>query len=85
MLKNNIEVKCIGNGLTHAQLAQTVGTTNQYVNRIIKKQYRVVNKTFVQMFEALEYDVELTYMKKEVKPLCMLNSLIYQARLVGEV
>lgn len=29
-----------------------VGTTGQYVNRIIKKQDSVVNKTFVQMPEA---------------------------------
>ena len=40
MIKNNIEVdikvKCIENGLTQAQLAETIGTTGQYVHRIIK-------------------------------------------------
>lgn len=36
-----------------------------YVNRIIKKQDGVVNKTFVQMLEALGYDIELTYVKRE--------------------
>ena len=64
MIKNNIEVdvkvKCIENGTTQAQLAETIGTTGQYVNRIIKKQDSVVNKTFVQMLEALGYDIELT-------------------------
>ena len=64
MIKNNIEVdvkvKCIENGLTQAQL-----TTGQYVNRIIKKQGSVVNKTFVQMLEALGYDIELTYVKRD--------------------
>lgn len=35
------------------------------VNRIIKKQDGVVNKTFVQMLETLGYDIELTYVKKE--------------------
>ena len=35
------------------------------VNRIIKKQDGVVNKTFVQMLEALGYDIELTYVKRE--------------------
>lgn len=41
-----------------------IGTTGQYVNRIIKKQDGVVNKTFVQMLEALGYDIELTYVKR---------------------
>lgn len=53
MIKNNIEVdvkvKCIENGTTQARIAETIGTTGQYVNRIIKKQDSVVNKTFVQI------------------------------------
>lgn len=40
MIKNNIEVdvkvKCIENGITQARIAETIGTTGQYVNRIIK-------------------------------------------------
>lgn len=69
MIKNNIEldvkVKCIENTITQAQLAEEVGTSSPYVNRIIKKQDGVVNKTFVQMLEALGYDIELTYVKRE--------------------
>ena len=69
MIKNNIEVdvkvKCIEAGKTQAQLGEAVGTTGQYVNRIIKKQDVVVNKTFVQMMEALGYDIELTYVKRK--------------------
>lgn len=69
MIKNNIEldvkVKCIENGITQAQVAEKVGTSGPYVNRIIKKQDGVVNKTFVQMLEALGYDIELTYVKKD--------------------
>lgn len=69
MLKNNIEVdvkvKCIENGMTQAQLADKIETTSPYVNRIIKKKDGVVNKTFVQMLEALGYDIELTYVKRE--------------------
>ena len=68
MIKNNIEVdvkvKCIEAGKTQAQLGEAVGTTGQYVNRIIKKQDGLVNKTFVQMMEALGYDIELTYVKR---------------------
>lgn len=69
MIKNNIEVdvkvKCIESGMTQAQLAEKIKTTSPYVNRIIKKQDGVVNKTFVQMLEALGYDIELTYVKRE--------------------
>lgn len=69
MIKNNIEldvkVKCIENGITQAQVAEKVGTSGPYVNRIIKKQNGVVNKTFVQMLEALGYDIELTYVKRD--------------------
>lgn len=69
MVKNNIEldvkVKCLEANMTQQQLGEKVGTTGQYVNRVIKKSNGVVNKTFVQMMEALGYDIELTYVKRE--------------------
>lgn len=69
MVKNNIEVdvkvKCIESGKTQVQIAEEINTTSQYVNRVIKKKDCVVNKTFVQMLEALGYDIELTYVKRE--------------------
>ena len=50
MVKNNIEVdvkvKCIEQGKTQVQLAEEIDTTKAYVNRVIKKQDGVVNKTF---------------------------------------
>ena len=68
MVKNNIEVdvkvKCIENGITQAQLAEKVGTTSSYVNRIIKGG-DVVNNTFVQMLDRLGYDIELKYIEKD--------------------
>lgn len=68
MLQNNIEldvkVKCIETGKTQVQLADAIDTTKSYVNRVIKKQDGVVNKTFVRMMEELGYDIELTYVKK---------------------
>ncbi len=71
MIKNNIEVdvkvKCIEAEKTQVQIAEEIGTTSQYVNRIIKKKDGVVNKTFVQMIESLGYDIELTYVKREAK------------------
>ncbi len=69
MIKNNIEldvkVKCLEAGLTQQQLGEKIGTTGQYVNRIIKKKDGLVNKTLVQMMEALGYDIKLTYVKHE--------------------
>lgn len=69
MIKNNIEVdvkiKCIEAGKTQAQLGEEIGTTGQYVNRIIKKPDGVVNKTFISMMEALGYDIERTYVKRK--------------------
>ena len=72
MIRNNIEVdvktKCIETGITQAQLAEDIGTTAPYVNRIIKKQEGVLNKTFVQMIESLGYDIEFRYVeRKEAK------------------
>ena len=69
MVRNNIEVdvktKCIEQGKTQVQIAEEIDTTKAYVNRVIKKKDGVVNKTFVQMMEALGYDIELTYEKRE--------------------
>lgn len=69
MVKNNIEldvkVKCIEKGVTQVQIAEEIDTTKSYVNRIIKKSDGVVNKTYVQIMEALGYDIELHYIKKQ--------------------
>lgn len=69
MVKNNIEldvkVKCLEAGMTQQQVGETIGTTGQYVNRVLKKKEGIVNKTFVQMMEALGYDIEITYAKRE--------------------
>ncbi len=71
MVTNNIEldvkVKCLEAGMTQQQVGESIGTTGQYVNRIIKKKDGLVNKTFVEMLEALGYDIELTYVRREDK------------------
>lgn len=68
MLKNNIEidvkVKCMEEGLTQARLAEKVGTSAPYLNRLIKNSDGVVNKTFVSMLDQLGYDIEINYIKK---------------------
>ena len=46
MVKNNIEVdvkvKCIENNVTQAQMAEKIGTTTAYVNRVIKKKDGII-------------------------------------------
>lgn len=69
LIKNNLEidvkVKCMEEGITQAQLADRVGTSAPYVNRIIKNSNGAVNKTFVSMMEQLGYDIELIYVKRK--------------------
>ena len=71
MVLNNIEldvkVKCIESGETQQSIAEEIGTTGQYVNRIVKKKDGLVNKTFVNIMEALGYDIQMTYIKREEK------------------
>lgn len=68
MLKNNLEidakVKCLEEGVTQAQLAEKIGTSAPYVSRLINKKESILNKTFVEMLEALGYDIQLTYVKR---------------------
>jgi plasmid maintenance system antidote protein VapI len=69
MVRNNIEldvkVKCVEQGATQQTIAEKIGTTGQYVNRIVKKKDGIMNKTFVEIMEALGYDIEITYIPKE--------------------
>ena len=69
MVKNNIEidvkVKCLEANMTQQKVGEVIGTTGQYVNRVIKKKDGIINKTFVQILEALGYDIELTYVKRK--------------------
>ena len=69
MVRNNIEldvkVKCVEQGVTQQTIAEKIGTTGQYVNRIVKKKDGIMNKTFVEIMEALGHDIEITYIPKE--------------------
>lgn len=71
MVLNNIEldvkVKCLESNINQLNLAEKIGTTGQYVNRIIKRKDGLLNKTFVKIMEALGYDIEFTYVKRGEK------------------
>ena len=68
MLQNNIELdlktRMIESGITQTEVAEKLGVTLSYVNRITKGREQIVNKTFVKMMDELGYDVEQTYKKK---------------------
>lgn len=70
MLKNNIELdvktKCIECGTTQVKLAADIDTSAPYVNRVIKNKETIVNKTFINMMEALGYDIRITYEKRKI-------------------
>ncbi|MBS4900584.1 MAG: helix-turn-helix transcriptional regulator [Clostridiales bacterium] len=69
MLLNNVELdlkpKFIEEGKTQTEMAETIGVSLPYVNRIIRGKEQIVNKTFVKILNELGYDVELTYVKRQ--------------------
>lgn len=71
MLKNNVEVdvkvKCIEKNLTQARIADVIGTSPQYVSRLIKNNDKIVNQTFIRVMETLGYDVKLVYEERAAK------------------
>ena len=61
ILKNSIELdlktKLIESGTTQTEIAEKLGITLSYVNRITKGREQIVNKTFVKIMDELGYDV----------------------------
>ena len=68
MLRNNIEVdlktKLIEAGVTQTKVADDLGLSLSYVNRMVKGKEQVVSKTLLKMLEELGYDVELVYVER---------------------
>ncbi len=69
MLQNNIEMdmkmRMIEHSVTQTELAERLGISVAYVNRITKGREQIVNKTFVRIMEQLGYDIELTYVRRK--------------------
>ncbi len=42
-----------------------VGTSAPCISRLINKKDSIANKVFVEMLEKLDYDIQITYVKKE--------------------
>lgn len=68
MILNNIEkdikIKCLEADMTQRELGDAIDSTGQYVNRVIKKNSKLVNDTFIRIMEALGYDIRLEYVKR---------------------
>ena len=62
-----VRMECLEKDMTQQQLGEAIGSTGQYVNRVMKKKEGIVNKTFVEMMDALGYDITLTYTRKRVE------------------
>lgn len=69
MVRNNFEkdikIKYLESDMSQAMVAEKIGTSVQYVNRITNKKDGMLNKTFVEMMDAMGYDLEVTYIKKD--------------------
>jgi len=63
----DVKMKCLEEDMTQQQLGEAIDSTGQYVNRVMKKKEGIVNKTFVEMMDALGYDITLTYTRKRVE------------------
>lgn len=63
----DVKMKCLEEDMTQQQLGEAIGSTGQYVNRVMKKKEGIINKTFVEMMDALGYDITLTYTRKRVE------------------
>ena len=68
ILENNVEkdlkMKLLESGKTQKRVAENLGVSLSYVNRIAKGREQIINKTFVRIMDDLGYNVVLTYEKK---------------------
>ena len=69
MLRNNVEMDLKArfdeDQVTQTRVAERVGVSVPYVNRIIHGKEPIMNKTFVKILDELGYDVELMYVRRK--------------------
>ena len=58
-----MKMRLIESGQTQTEVAEKLGVSLSYVNRITKGREQIVNKTFARMMDELGYDVGLMYKK----------------------
>ena len=67
MIKTRKLCYFIEDGITQTEIAEKLGVSPPYVNRIIRGREQIVNKTFIKILDELGYDVELTYKRKSAE------------------
>ena len=59
MLRNNVELdlktRLNEEGITQTKVAEMIGVSLPYVNRIIRGREQIVNKTFVKMLDRFQF------------------------------
>lgn len=67
MIKTDIQKEmkklCIDEGTTLSELAENIGTSKQYMSRMLGKG-TLVNAKLVEALEAIGYDIELKFVKR---------------------
>ena len=63
----DLKTRFIEDGITQTEIAEKVGVSLPYVNRITRGREQIVNKTFIKILDELGYDVELTYKRKSAE------------------
>ena len=61
----DVKMRCIEKSTTQAKIAENIGTSPSYVNKIVRSKEQIMNKTFLAMMEDLGFDVELHYVERE--------------------
>ena len=68
-MRNNVEMDLMArfdeDQVTQTRVAERVGVSVPYVNRIIHGKEPIMNKTFVKILDELGYDVELMYVRQK--------------------
>lgn len=55
----------VASEFSQAKIAENIGTSPSYVNKIIRSKEQIMNKTFLAMMEDLGFDVELNYVERK--------------------
>ena len=63
-VKKDIRKLLIDEDMTQAEMAVKAGTSPQYANRLLNSG-DIVNGMFVRLVEAMGYDIEIRYVKRE--------------------
>lgn len=62
-IQKEIKKLCIDEGTTLTEMAENIGTSKQYMSRMLGKG-TLVNAKLVEALEAMGYDIEIQFIKR---------------------